>query len=360
MTEQEFIGEKSLGIPPSGRVRWSAPSNIALVKYWGKKKGQIPTNPSLSFTLDACSTQTEIQFTSTAGQKDPDFEIFLEGKPAPDFAPKIRQFLDRALPYLPFLKGLHMRIETSNSFPHSSGIASSASGMGALALCLTDIERMANTGMTDAQFYRKASFLARLGSGSAARSIQGGLVVWGDCGSIPGSSDLYAVPYPRPVHPIFEDFHDTILLVDKGEKQVSSTVGHGLMNGHPFAAERFRQASRHMEDIQPILEGGDVFAFIDLVENEALSLHAMMLTSSPSFILMKPGTLAILERIRRFRIQKEVPVCFTLDAGANVHVLYPESVASQVYPFIQRELLEFCVDGHHICDKVGAGPVKMD
>lgn len=359
MTEQEFIGSKSLEIPSSGKVGWKAPSNIALIKYWGKKKGQIPTNPSLSFTLDACSTQTEIHFKSTGKDKDPKFEIFLDGNPVPEFAPKISQFLDRTMQYLPFLKGFQMRIETSNSFPHSSGIASSASGMAALALCLTDLERMANPGMTDAHFFRKASFLARLGSGSAARSIEGGLIVWGNSPSIPGSSDLYAIPYPHTTHPLFEGFHDTILLVDKGEKQVSSTVGHGLMDGHPFAAERFQQAKRNMDRIRPVLERGDLEAFVELVETEALSLHAMMLTSNPSFILMKPGTLAILERIRHFREQQKIPVCFTLDAGANVHVLYPESEVSRVYPFIERELLEFCVDGHHICDKVGAGAVKI-
>jgi diphosphomevalonate decarboxylase len=359
MTEQEFMGSNSLEIPSSGRVGWKAPSNIALIKYWGKKRGQIPTNPSLSFTLDACSTLTEIHFKNTGSGKDPEFEIFLDGVSVPDFAPKISQFLDRAIPYLPFLRGLQLRIETSNSFPHSSGIASSASGMAALALCLTDLERMADPGMTDALFHRKASFLARLGSGSAARSVEGGLIVWGNSPSVPGSSDLYAISYPHPVHPVFEGFHDTILLVDKGEKQVSSTVGHSLMDGHPFAAERFKQAKRHMDRIRPVFEGGDLEAFVELVESEALSLHAMMLSSTPSFILMKPGTLAILERIRRFREQYSIPVCFTLDAGANVHVLYPETEASEVYPFIQRELLEFCVDGHHICDRVGSGAVKI-
>ena len=93
-------------------------------------------------------------------------------------------------------------------------------------------------------FNQKASFLARLGSGSACRSIEGDLVVWGKHDEIEGSSDLYGIKYPYEVHHNFKNYQDTILLVDKGEKQVSSTVGHNLMHNHPFAKQRFRQAHR--------------------------------------------------------------------------------------------------------------------
>ncbi len=357
MVHQEFQCKGALGPLPAGEVGWQAPSNIALVKYWGKRDGQLPTNPSVSFTLEACRTTTRIAYSPLEqSAKGPRFRVFLDGFPAPDFEPKIRQFLERALPYAPFLEGLQLDIRTENSFPHSSGIASSASGMAALALGLVSMEEQLLPGTDPGYARRKASFLARLGSGSAARSTAGGIILWGEQEGLPGSSDLFGLPYPGEVHEVFSTYHDTILLVDKGQKTVSSSVGHGLMDGHPFAAERFEQARRHLGELGGIFASGDLQAFTDLVESEALSLHAMMLTSTPSFILIKPGTLEILEKIRNFRRETGHPVCFTLDAGANVHVLYPEASSAPVYDYIREELLQHCVSGQHICDRVGPGP----
>src|SRR5690606_30052350 len=130
------------------------------------------------------------------------------------------------------------------------------------------------------------------------------------------------------------DFQDTILLVDKGEKQVSSTVGHNLMHNHPYAQNRFKQAHQNMEDLKTILESGDLKAFNALVESEALTLHAMMLTSMPYFILMKPNTLEIINKIWGFREKTGLHISFTLDAGANVHVLYPKSERHEILQFI--------------------------
>ena len=359
MVHQEFQCKKPYGPFEAGKVGWQAPSNIALVKYWGKRKGQIPTNPSVSFTLAACRTTTRVAYSPLEKPASgPGFSVYLDGFPAPDFEPKIRQFLERALPYAPFLQGLELEIRTENSFPHSSGIASSASGMAALALCLVSMEENLSPGTDPVYARRKASFLARLGSGSAARSTSGGLVMWGEQEGFDGATDHYGVPYPGEVHQVFDTYHDTILLVDKGRKTVSSSVGHGLMDGHPFAVQRFEQARRHLGELAGIFASGNLEAFANLVESEALSLHAMMLTSSPSFILMKPGTLEIIEKIRDFRRETGHPVCFTLDAGANVHVLYPEAAAGPVYDFIREELLPHCVSGQHICDRVGPGPSK--
>lgn len=360
MTEHDFIPGSAGELPESGSFRWEAPSNIALVKYWGKKAGQIPMNPSVSFTLHTCSTQTELRCRKSGTPSGtPSFEVFLEGSPAPHFREKIQSFFERILPFQPFLSGYAFEIHTENTFPHSSGIASSASGMAALALGLMDLEQVIYPDMPPEFFHRKASFLARLGSGSAARSVGGNLVQWGAHESVPGSSDLFGIGYPLPVHSVFRSFRDTILLVDKGQKQVSSTAGHGLMQGHPYANARFDQATSRIEALQPILEKGDLQAFIELVESEALTLHAMMMTSSPYYILMKPATLRILEHIREFRESANEPVCFTLDAGANVHVLYPEESHEKVYAFIKDTLLPFCQDGQHICDRVGSGAKRL-
>lgn len=317
-------------------------------------------NPSVSFTLDTCATRTELRYRkSEAPSGSPVFDVFLKGSPAPHFREKIESFFERILPYQPYLSRYAFEIHTENSFPHSSGIASSASGMAALALCLMDLEQAIYPEIRPEFFYCKASFLARLGSGSAARSVKGKLVHWGAQDSVPGSSDLHGIEYSLPVHPVFESFRDTILLVDKGRKEVSSTAGHGLMQGHPYANARFDQARNRIDALQPIFRTGDLEAFMELVESEALTLHAMMMTSSPYYILMKPATLQILEHIWEFRKSENESVCFTLDAGANVHVLYPEESHAKVYSFIKEVLLPFCQEGQHICDRVGSGAKRL-
>ncbi|MFG6685707.1 diphosphomevalonate/mevalonate 3,5-bisphosphate decarboxylase family protein [Mariniflexile sp. HNIBRBA6329] len=360
MTEQHFIPKAHSNAVESGKVTWESPSNIALVKYWGKKKDQIPENPSISFTLNNCKTITTLGFSKKASTSNFEFEIFLDGEKKDDFKPKIQIFFERVEVYLPFLKEYKFRIETENTFPHSSGIASSASGMSALALCLMSLKKMLNPEMPNDYFYQKASFLARLGSGSACRSIEGDLIVWGHSKAIEGSSDLFGLKYPYKVHENFKAYQDTILLVDKGEKQVSSTVGHNLMHNHPYAKNRFQQAHNHLEKLKPILELGDLDAFIALIESEALTLHAMMMTSNPYFILMKPNTLEIINKIWKFRQETGLHISFTLDAGANVHVLYPKNEASQILEFIKNELVVYCQNGHYICDQIGMGAKKID
>lgn len=333
---------------------WSSPSNIALVKYWGKKEHQIPANASISFTLSNCKTITKVFFTAKDTSADFSFDFYFEGKPKEDFKPKITTFFQRIERYLPFLKSYHLEIHSQNTFPHSSGIASSASGMAALSMNLMSLEKALNPAMTDAYFYQKASFLARLGSGSACRSVQGSTVIWGDHAETDGSSNLFGVSFEE-IHLNFEQVQDTILLVDKGEKQVSSTVGHNLMNGHPFAHQRFEQAQEHITSMKQILKSGDWDAFIALLESEALTLHAMMMTSMPYFILMKPATLEVIHKIWEFRKKYQIHVGFTLDAGANVHVLYPFENKQVVLQFIHNELAVYCQNNQYICDQLGMG-----
>ena len=365
-TLNDFIPKPYSHTLENGEFQWSAPSNIALVKYWGKKDNQIPANPSVSFTLNNCKTITKLAFTkkdiSTSLNTDSDsfsFDLLFEGQPKEDFKPKIQKFLERIEVYLPFLKEYHFTIDTQNTFPHSSGIASSASGMAALAMNFMSLEKALNPAMTDAYFYQKASLLARLGSGSACRSIKGQVVVWGNQANIEGSTDLYGVEFPNEIHANFKNYQDTILLVDKGEKQVSSTVGHDLMHNHPYASSRFSQAHENLNALKAIFKSGDLDDFIKVVESEALTLHAMMMTSMPYFILMKPNTLQIINAIWKFRNETQIPVCFTLDAGANVHVLYPESVTEKVLQFIKDELVGYCQNGQYICDEIGNGAILL-
>lgn len=360
MTETDFLRQGPVPAPIAGQLGWEAPSNIALVKYWGKKGNQIPANPSISFTLDTCRTTTKLSFEERKGQQEEfSFSVYLDGERQIGFEPKVATFMERILAYQPFLKNHHFTIETSNSFPHSSGIASSASGMAALALCFVDLEQQLYGSLSQDEFIKKASFLARLGSGSACRSLQGPLVEWGVHEGIMGSTDLYGIPYPGAVHDVFKDYQDSILLVHKGQKQVGSTQGHGLINGHPFAEARFAKAHQNMDALATILEQGDLEGFMALVEGEALMLHALMMSGSPYFMLMKPNTLAILEKIWQFRGETGTPVCFTLDAGANVHVLYPKAHKDAVITFIKEELVVFCEEGQYICDENGLGAKEL-
>ena len=381
MTEQDFIFRKDILALPSGEVSWKTPSNIALVKYWGKRDPQLPENTSISFTLNNCHTITRLTYsqkvTSSVVEKshssDFDFEIYFEGEKNDAFKPKIATFFKRIETYCPYLKNFQFKIESENSFPHSSGIASSASGMSAIALCIMSLEKklwatersrsemrlLSVAEMSDEYFYKKASFLARLGSGSACRSVKGALVVWGQHDNIEGSSDMFGVEFTDEVHSNFRNYQDTILLVDKGEKQVSSTVGHNLMHGHSFASERFLQANENISKIKDILKSGDLNAFVNLVESEALTLHAMMMTSNPYFILMKPNTLRIINKIWAYRKENNSHVCFTLDAGANVHLLFPEAEKETVGEFVDKELAQYCQNNHYICDMVGTGAQQL-
>jgi len=358
MSEDSFLFNSDTALVSAGSVSWQSPSNIALVKYWGKHGEQLPQNASISFTLSNCHTTTTLHYTPKESQGF-DFEVYLDGQKEEGFEPKIASFFKRIEIYVPFISNYHFKIETSNSFPHSSGIASSASGMSALSLCIMDMERQLNPEMTDAYFMQKASFLSRLGSGSACRSLEGPLMFWGKHDGIENSNDLFGTSYPYDVHAHFEDYQDTILLVDKGEKQVSSTVGHGLMHGHAFAKARFSQAHDNLVQLKTVLQSGDLEAFIALVESEALTLHAMMMTSHPYFILMKPNTLEIIQRIWDYRETTGSKVCFTLDAGANVHVLYPKAEQQKVQEFIENELSKFCQNDHYIHDCAGRGAKKL-
>ncbi len=344
---------------PEGKTGWQSPSNIALVKYWGKKPVQIPRNPSVSFTLKESFTETVVEYGPVSCKKKVTF--YLDGKINEGFEKKIDTYFKSIEPVFPFLKQLDITIRSKNTFPHSAGIASSASGMSALALCLCTIEQNHfGTLENKAEFFQKASYIARLGSGSAARSLYAGLVSWGKIEEDAKTSNLWGTRQSEKVHSDFLSFHDTILIVDAGQKKVSSRVGHSLMKTNPYAKARFRQAGNNIAQLLSAMQQGDMEQFISITESEALTLHAMMMTSNPYFLLMKPNTLQIIERVFDYRKSTGIPVCFTLDAGPNVHLLYPAKVRAEVSSFIQAELKQFVYQSMIIEDRVGNGPEKID
>lgn len=342
-----------------GSVSWSCPSNIALIKYWGKKGFQLPSNASLSMTLKRSVTQMAFGYDYDPDRRELEFQFTFGGLPNEKFGEKIRDFLYRMSPEMPFLQHLKVEIDSRNTFPHSAGIASSASAMGALALCLCSVEeQITEVKKSEQDFFRQASDLARQASGSASRSVYGGYTVWGQTAIVEGTSDEAAVPLPFAVHPEYRSYKDAILIVSSGEKSVSSRAGHELMEGHFYAEGRLVQAEQHIKELISALQTGDLDKFVNVVENEALSLHGLMMASNPSFLLMAPDTIEIIQRIRGFRYRTGVPVCFTLDAGPNVHLLYKESDVRSVRKLIDEELVQYCETGRWIDDGIGQGPVK--
>ena len=338
-----------------GGVKWQSPSNIALVKYWGKSpKGiQIPQNPSVSLTLRQCHTETSVFF-----EESDRFSLHFrfDGKENPEFQTKIVEFLRSQKERFSFLSRMDLHIDSHNSFPHSSGIASSASSMSALVLCLLDIERqLKGTAGID---FQEASRIARLASGSACRSVFPKAALWGFSEAVSGSSDEYAVPLENEIHPVFKSFHDSILIVSDAKKSVSSRAGHALMDTNPYALTRYAVAGKNIVDLLAALKSGDVETFMKITESEAMQLHALMMCSDPSFILMKPNTLRIINTLYEFRRETDIPVCFTLDAGPNVHLLYPDQHAEMVERFIMDELEPYCHEGKWIADQVGDGPSR--
>ncbi|RLD50772.1 MAG: diphosphomevalonate decarboxylase [Bacteroidetes bacterium] len=339
--------------------KWQSPSNIALIKYWGKKDDQIPQNPSLSFTLSSSFTKTEIIY-EVGGKPGISIQFLFEGKHNPGFEKRITKHLHKLAIFLPFIKSLNLTINSSNSFPHSSGIASSASSMSALALGLCSIERDLFGTLTDEkEFYQKASFLARLCSGSAARSVYGGFTVWGKNEYIPNSSNEIAIPLKTEIHPVFHNLNDSILITSPEKKSVSSSQGHSLMNGHAYEEARYNQAQTNFHGLSEALKTGDEKKFITIVENEALSLHALMMASNPGFTLLNQNTWNIIHAIRKFRKKNNMMLAFTLDAGPNVHLIYPEKNKKALLDFINDDLIKYCHGQKWIDDGIGSGPVQI-
>ncbi|MEZ4962315.1 MAG: diphosphomevalonate decarboxylase [Saprospiraceae bacterium] len=344
-----------------GSIAWRSPSNLAIIKYWGKYGSQLPKNPSLSLTLSSSFTETLLEYSpKQSGDRNISLEFSFHQEPNEPFREKVLKFLESITDIFPFLRQLDLKISTGNSFPHSAGIASSASAMSALALCLCSLEEeLFNTLEDDEAFDQKSSFVARLGSGSACRSIFPTAALWGQTGEVEGSSDLYAISMADEVHDIFKDFHDDILIASTAAKRVSSRAGHGLMDNHPFAEARYADAKRKMHFLLEAMKKGDLEAFGKMAENEALTLHSLMMSSNPSYILLKPNTLEMIERVRRYREESKHPVYFSLDAGPNLHVLYPGEIIHEVRLFVEEELMPLCEEEKYLQDWVGDGPVQV-
>ena len=343
-------------LPEKVQASWVSPSNIAIIKYWGKKEGQIPANPSLSMTLDKAVTKTSMEAVLSNGVGG---LVSVNGDPKHPFLPKLDKLFLWLVNEIPPLQNYSFRVETMNTFPHSTGIASSASGISAFSLCMLSIaEKITGIQIPDDQKMKLASFISRIGSGSACRSVYGGFSLWGETPLCLNSSDEYAVPVNDQVHSSFRNLQDAILVISEKVKEISSSSGHILMHHHPFAENRIVQAENHFKELLNALRTGDFELLGKVAETEALTLHSLIMTSEGNPILFAPNTIYIIKKVQQVR-KSGLPLFFTLDAGANVHLIYPETEKEKIEKLIHSDLLQYCENGKVIYDRYGRGPVEI-
>jgi diphosphomevalonate decarboxylase len=317
----------------------SAPSNIALIKYWGKTKGQYPVNANVSFTLKNAKTFLQYSYVKNSQEK-----ILLETfkfneKEDLDFKNSLEKKLERLNNNYKFPFGVTLSLQTHNTFPHSSGIASSASSMATIAKMLGEIYEIKDQNVL--------SSFARELSGSAARSIQDGWNLWGVTDFVVGSSQDFAININQRINPDYLTLQDWIFICSSEKKSLSSSDGHKLMDHHKFLNSRIQNAQSRMQEMLKLIETTPHEHFFELCEQEALELHAMMMTSEPPYILMEPESLYLMKKITNLRRQG-VMCGYTLDAGSSVHLLFPKDQIGLIKRYFEEGY--FGKKGTHFID----------
>lgn len=281
-------------------------ANIAFIKYWGRKDHalRLPLNSSISMNLDNATTTTTVAFDPSLAVDD----VTVEGAEAElsaQAAKRVSQHLDRVRELAQFPH--RARVMSRNSFPMGAGIASSASAFAALTAAAVNA-----AGLDLGE--RALTVLARLGSGSACRSIPAGFVEWHTADT---GEDSFAEQIAPPEH---WDLRDLIAIVQTEHKSVGSTRGHELVDPSPFAEARLAAAQRGLPVIREALLARDFETFGEETEQEAIRMHAVAMTAQPSVLYWSAETVRIIHAVRAWRAE-DLPAYVTIDAGANVHVL---------------------------------------
>ena len=280
--------------------------NIALVKYWGNRDEtlRLPANGSISMNLEALFTRTAVDFQEGLAAD----EVRFAGGPAgAEMSARVSEHLGRIRALAK--SSLFARVDTENNFPLGCGIASSASAFAALTVAACAAAGLA---LEEKQLSR----LARLASGSACRSVPTGFVEW-QVGS--GDSDSFASSL---LPPSYWNLRDLVAVVDRRPKAVSSSEGHRSAWSSPFYRRRIDSAPNRLEACRRSLIDRDFGRLAEVVEQDCLLLHSVLVTSTPPLMYWKPSTVEIIQRVRRWRDQG-LPIAFSIDAGANVHCLTP-------------------------------------
>ena len=287
--------------------------NIAFIKYWGNRDQalRLPSSSSISMNLAGLYTQTCITF-------DPHLKadtLTLNGAAAAGKA------LARMASFLDLVRGLagrsvYARVQSENNFPTGAGIASSAAAFAALSLAAS---HAIGLHLDEAALSR----LARRGSGSACRSIPAGFVEW-QMGT--GDADSYAVSIAPPEH---WDLADCIAVLSSEHKPTGSTEGHALAGTSLFQTARVADAPRRLSICREAILKCDFAAFAEIVELDSNLMHAVMMTSRPPLFYWQAATLTVMQATREARTHG-LPVCYTIDAGPNVHVICEQAAAEAV------------------------------
>lgn len=278
-----------------------APSNIAFIKYWGRKDEAIklPANGSISINLSALKTTTTVEFST----KYNDDETIIDGTNKTD--ERVRKHIDRIRELANISE--KAKVVSDNSFPQGTGLSSSASGFAALTMAAT---KAAGLNLSE----KELSILARHGSGSACRSIPDGFVEWLD-GETSETSYAHSL-YPQD----YWDIVDIVCVLTDTVKDVSTTEGQKLAKSSPFWETRQENIREKIAKIKTYLKDKNFKEFGELVEAEALEMHAIMLTSHPSLIYWYPATITVMKAVQKWR-REGLDCYFTINTGQNIHVL---------------------------------------
>jgi diphosphomevalonate decarboxylase len=319
----------------------SAPANIAFIKYWGARdlERTLPLNASISMTLAHCVTQCTAELID--GDRDEIWLVEPHGgftSPEPEFSQRMQRHLDSMRQWAG--SDSRFRVATRNTFPSAAGLASSASGFAALTLATAGALGKAQT--PDVELSRLAR---RSGSGSAARSIMGGYVEWPATDS---DEDSRAVQLANADH---WDLCDVIAVVEIGPKAVSSRDGHRLALTSPYLSRRLELLPERLAKVRRAIAERDLELLGPVLEEEAIDLHLIAMSSRPPIFYWAPGTVAVLRTVRELR-QEGLAAWATMDAGANVHVICdPDSEED-----VAERLESLPAVGFVIQDGVGPGP----
>ncbi|MEZ4734973.1 MAG: diphosphomevalonate decarboxylase [Caldilineaceae bacterium] len=318
-----------------------AGSNIAFIKYWGVDDATInlPQNNSISMTLADAHTTTTVEWLDQR-QLATD-EITLDGVRLDEHkAARLIRHLDRIRTLAAVDR--RARVVSQNNFPMASGIASSASGFAALTVAACHA-----LGLDwDAT---RLSAIARRGSGSASRSLFGGFVEWER-----GHDDATSVAYQ--LHPAEHwALYDVVAVVSGAEKAVSSEQGHGLAASSPLNQGRVASLPTALAEVRSALAQRDLARLGPVIEQDALAMHAVMMTSNPSLLYWQPGTLAIIQAVRRWRTQDDIQTYFTIDAGPNIHLI----CEADTVPTVQARLQTLAAVEQVIVSRPGPAPQSL-
>lgn len=315
-----------------------AHTNIALIKYWGKRNEELilPTNNSLSLTLDSFYTTTTVHFQDNLEE---DTFILDHEEVSGESYERVTEFLDFIRHYAK-KPDLYAEVKSYNNVPTAAGLASSASGFAALAAAST---RALGLKVSDEELSR----ITRRGSGSACRSVYGGFAEW-EKGTKEDGSDCYAIQIAPKEH---WDIRMATVLLSSTKKDISSRDGmKSTVDTSVFYSGWLNSVPDDLQQIKEGIRSRDFEKVGQIAEANCLKMHATTLGANPPFIYWHDTTMAVMEKVREMRLLG-IPVYFTIDAGPNVKVLYlPEHESA-----VQKSLGEVSGVNDVILSKSGKG-----